>query len=131
MVLQLDCFRVQRSRILTEEKGLHLDELDIRVLWLLATQRSRCPETIIVIWLIIITVGLSGDGSTKGRSRSVGCVPRVIRRGVTTHDRTHRTRALSQGVPGSRSRAASDSLSRRRVAACWRLTILSRIVCII
>ena len=36
VILQLDCFGIQRCRVLTEEKCLHLNELNVRVTLLLA-----------------------------------------------------------------------------------------------
>ena len=53
VVLELNRFRIQRGRILSKQKGLHLNELDVGVLRLLTADRGRSSESVVILWPIV------------------------------------------------------------------------------
>ena len=54
MVLQLDSFGGKGWRVFTEKKGLDLNELNVRILWLFTFWRSRHPNTPSRVWSIVV-----------------------------------------------------------------------------
>jgi len=66
VILQLNCLRVQRSRVLTKEQRLHLHELYVRVLRLLARERRRYLE----VTAVGVRLGVAG--------RAVRCYGQIV-----------------------------------------------------
>jgi len=54
MIFELDCLRVERNWIFSEQKGLHFHKLDIRIFLFFARKRSGNLESRIIVALVVV-----------------------------------------------------------------------------